>query len=379
MQCKACGTNIRLGARYCITCGLALGGKSGICPDCHSPVKYGAPFCRHCGKKLGNLCSRCQRINRITVKYCVHCGSKMSGSLSEHPYGTGKLKPGFILGDDYQIVAKIAQGGMSAVYEVRQHGLTGDEQRLAMKEMSFTALQALKKDHQKIVIDGFRREFQLLSQLSHPNLVRAYDYFEYRDRQYYIMEFLQGQTLETILEAIPADEFIAVDRVLNWAQQVCAVLSYLHSQSPPVIYRDLKPSNIMEISGGSKIKLFDFGIARFYKPGQDYDTLRFGTDGYLAPEVLARQSQTNQQTDVYSFGVLIHQLLTGFDPQIDPFNIRPVRTINSLVPNSVAVAIDRAMNPDPTRRTATVHELLFDLFGSGDDLPLPDTMKVPTN
>jgi serine/threonine-protein kinase len=256
---------------------------------------------------------------------------------------------------------------MGAVYEVRRKGLTGLGPRLAMKEMSFSALRALDPGQQQVVIEGFHQEFELLSKLSHPNLVKAYEFFEVHDRQYYIMEFLEGQTLETVLDDLPAGQFLPVDRVLLWAQQVCAVLSYLHAQSPPIIYRDLKPSNLMLIGAGPDIKLFDFGIARFYKPGKDYDTLRFGTDGYLAPEVVAHLAQTSQKTDVYALGVLLHQLLTGNDPQVDPFNLRPIQSVNPNVPDGVAVAIERALTLDPSMRTISVRDVLMDLFKSDDD------------
>ncbi len=350
--------------------------KNLACPYCRELVTRGKPFCRHCGKPLGPVCPRCQRLNRPAVKFCVHCGSQMAGKIGDHPYGTGRLQPGNAVGGHYQIVSKIAQGGMGAVYEVRRQGVSGLGPRLAMKEMSFSMLKVLEPQKRKIIIEGFRREFQLLSRLSHTNLVRAYDYFEAGERQYYVMEYLEGQTLETILDALPPGGFLPVERVLTWARQLCSVLDYLHAQSPPIIYRDLKPSNIMEMRADQAVKLFDFGIARFYKPGQKRDTLRFGTDGYLAPEVIARHAQTNPQTDVYALGVLLHQLLTCNDPQIDPFRLPPVQSINPQVPDPVAAAVERASTLDPTRRTATVRDVLADLLGAGDDDALPATIRI---
>jgi serine/threonine-protein kinase len=287
----------------------------------------------------------------------------MAEEAPTNPYGTGKLLPGSALGSNYVIVEKIAQGGMGAVYEVRQPTSPHPSRRLALKEMSFAMLKVLEPEKQKLVVDGFRREFELLSKLSHPNLVRAHDYFEAQGRQYYVMEYINGQTLETVMECQPMGQFLPVDRVLVWARQLCDVLAYLHDQHPPIIYRDLKPSNIMEVRGTQSVKLFDFGIARFYKPGKQSDTLRFGTNGYLAPEVIARRSQTNEQTDVYALGILLHQLLTRYDPQIDPFGLPQIRSINPNVPEQIAAVIERAISLDPTQRTRTARQMFADLFG----------------
>jgi serine/threonine-protein kinase len=287
----------------------------------------------------------------------------MTKKAPSNPYGTGKLLPGSALGTKYVIVEKIAQGGMSAVYEVREPKSPYTHRRLALKEMSFAMLKVLDPRKQKLVINGFRREFKLLSKLSHPNLIRAYDYFEAQGRQYYVMEFIDGQTLETIMESQPMGQFLPIERVLIWARQLCEILTYLHDQNPPIIYRDLKPSNIMEVCGTQIVKLFDFGIARFYKPGKQSDTLRFGTNGYLAPEVIARRSQTNEQTDVYALGVMLHQLFTRYDPQIDPFHLPPICSINPSVPERISSAIERAISLDPSRRTRTARQVLTDLFG----------------
>jgi serine/threonine protein kinase len=119
----------------------------------------------------------------------------------------------------------------------------------------------------------------------------------------------RGRTLESLIELLPPGAFFPLDHILDWARQLCDALHYLHSQTPPIIYRDLKPSNIMEVAGSHLLKLFDFGIARYYKPGQRSDTVRFGTDGYLAPEIVAYQTQTSKQTDVFALGAVLHQLL----------------------------------------------------------------------
>lgn len=298
------------------------------------------------------------------------------------PYGTGKLPRGLVLGGRYLIVRKIAQGGMGAVYEAKE--LTKPDQRLALKEMSFSMLKWLDPDQQKAVVESFRREFDLLSQLSHPNLVQAYEFFEEQGRQYYVMEYLEGQTLETILDNEPPGRLLPLQRVLGWGRQLCDVLEYLHGQTPPIIYRDLKPSNIMEVSTSgadpagydSIVKLFDFGIARFYKPGQQSDTVRFGTDGYLAPEIAAYHSQTSVQTDIYALGVLLHQLLTRHDPLTDLWRRPGVRTLNPGAPEYVARAIEHATMLDVNLRTRSAAEMRRELSISEVQSPVQQAAPV---
>ncbi len=335
----------------------------------------------------GFFCPQCQRVNRPNVKYCAHCGTKMSAQPVANPYGTGKLPPGLILAGRYMIVAKIAQGGMGAVYEARDVSVKPAQpvlespvhkpQRLAIKEMSFSMLGRLKPEHQKAVVEGFQREFEILSTLNHPNLVRAFHFFEEQGRQYFVMEYIEGHTLETILENQPPGRFLPIERVMEWAKQLCQVLVYLHAQVPPIIYRDLKPSNIMEVAGSHRLKLFDFGIARFYKPGKSTDTVRFGTDGYLAPEIVAQHSQTNEQTDIFALGVMLHQLLTRHDPQSGPWQHPPLRLLNQNVPERIAQAIERAMVLNPKQRTPSAVALRVDLFGSAQVLDGARSDAVP--
>ena len=381
MNCKRCGTALREEAKFCPKCGASAEIHTGMCPSCNNPINAGMRFCRVCGKSLeGIFCPVCQRVNPANTKFCVHCGAVFSEQALDYPYSTGKLPPGVNLGGRYLIVRKIAQGGMGAVYEAKE--LVPPGRRLAIKEMSFSMLKLLEKDEQRILIDSFYREFELLSRLSHPNLVQAHQFFEEQGRHYYVMEFLEGRTLESLLDNLPQGDTFSVERVMGWARQLCDVLAYLHSQTPPVIYRDLKPSNVMELilaaessaggpsangspaqAGAGLIKLFDFGIARFYKPGQKSDTLRFGTDGYLAPEIIAYHSQTSEQTDIYSLGVLLHQLFTRHDPLSDPWRRPLVRKLNPGVPEHVEKAIERATALDAINRTPNARDMLQDLLG----------------
>jgi serine/threonine protein kinase len=323
----------------------------------------------------------------------------MVGQPPSEMYETGKLPPGVILGGRYLLLRKVAQGGMGAVYEAKEVP-TSTILRLAVKEMSLSILSMISQEQRQVLVDSFHREFDLLSKLEHPNLVRAYQFFEEQSRYYFVMEYIEGRTLETILDTLPPGQFLEVDRVLAWARQLCEVLQFLHSQRPPIIYRDLKPSNVMELNSrlavsknlpgisqeassadgdagtglDVKIKLFDFGIARFYKPGQKSDTVRFGTEGYLAPEIIAYHTQTSERTDVYALGSLLHQVFTRYDPQMDPWKRPSVRSVNPQVPEQVARAIEHALALNPANRTPSAQAFLDELFRG-----LPAQFKAPVS
>jgi serine/threonine-protein kinase len=133
--------------------------------------------------------------------------------------------------------------------------------------------------------------------------------------------------------------------------QLCKVLEYLHTLNPPVIFRDLKPGNVM-LTGKNEVKLIDFGIARFFKPGQTRDTVNLGTPGYAAPELYGGAGQSDPRTDVYSLGVLLYQMLTGYDPTaaVTPFPLPDLRSVTQELPSNVIEVISRAIQLRPDWR-----------------------------
>ena len=267
---------------------------------------------------------------------------------------------------------------MGAVYEAKEVPVTPTSRRLAIKEMSFSMLNHLQETQQKAVVESFHREYDLLSKLTHPNLVRAFEFFEENGRQFFVMEYIEGRTLESLIELLPPGAFFPLEHILDWARQLCDALHYLHSQTPPIIYRDLKPSNIMEVAGSHLLKLFDFGIARYYKPGQRSDTVRFGTDGYLAPEIVAYQTQTSKQTDVFALGAVLHQLLTRYDPQIDPWRRPSIQSVNPFVPANVMKAIEHALSLNPATRSPGADLVLKELFGNQAEVEITNiSMQNP--
>jgi serine/threonine-protein kinase len=266
-----------------------------------------------------------------------------------HGFGTGDLLPTTLLAGRYVILEKIAQGGMGAVYKAKDKRLQGT--LVAVKEMSESAIQPSEREQ---VIECFQREAELLARLRHPNLARVTDRFQRGDRHYTVMEYVEGDTLHDVLKT--RSEPFPEERVLIWADQLCDVLAFLHRQHPKIIYRDMKPGNVMVMEGTDVVKLIDFGIARFYKPGRRRDTIEFGTDGYAPPEQYGK-AQTDERSDVYALGATLHQLLSLRDPVSKPFHFPPLHRLNPKVSHRVASVIDKAVEASKSERYQDMDEM----------------------
>jgi len=280
--------------------------------------------------------------------------------LNSLPSVIGRTASGRLLGastlvDRYVILERIAKGGMGAIYKAMDKRL-GDK-IVAIKEMNAAVIASAEREQ---VIEAFRREAELLATLQHPNLVRVTDTFQVEAVHYMVMEYIPGKTLQKLLDE--SQEPYNEEQVLDWARQLCSVLFYLHSQDPPIIYRDMKPANIMIVEGTDQVKLIDFGIARFYKPGKRKDTIQFGTDGYAPPEQYGK-TQTDVRSDVYALGAVLHQLLTLRDPQTVLFQFPPVKDLNPKVSGRVNAAIARAIQLNKDNRPSNIAEFWADLSG----------------
>jgi serine/threonine protein kinase len=245
---------------------------------------------------------------------------------------------------------------MGAVYLVSDQRLAGKQ--YALKEMSDQAIA--DPAERQAALEAFQQEAAMLAALNHANLPQVTDYFTEGGNQYLVMEYVQGQTLEKKLEAArgPLPEPV----VRRYAEQLCDVLVYLHGQRPPIIFRDLKPANIMVLPGDKQIKLIDFGIARHFKPGKSKDTQAMGTPGYAAPEQYGK-GQSDARTDLYAFGATLHHAITGRDPSTEPFKFPPVRSYNSIASASFEQLVGRAVMLDPGDRWQSARELQNALFG----------------
>jgi serine/threonine protein kinase len=210
-----------------------------------------------------------------------------------------------LLNRRYLLQRYLGKGGMGVVYKAADR-LFGNRP-VAIKEMKHSHLGAREIAR---VTAAFRQEALILANLQHQNLPSIIDHFGEHGNLYLVMEFIDGDTLADVLQQ-SGGQGLLIEEVLLIAEQLCAVLDYLHSHQPPVIFRDLKPGNIMIT--GDHLYLIDFGIARLFKPAQLRDTLVSGTPGYAPPEQYG--GRTTERSDIYSLGATLHHLLTGVAPR----------------------------------------------------------------
>jgi len=293
------------------------------------------------------VCPYCNTSNPTQAKYCLNCATPLRGDTPIKGL-TGRLLPNTVLANRYLIVRKLGRGGMGAVYLVSDMRLGG--KNWAIKEMSQAAL--VDEQERKDALAAFQREANLLATLNHPNLTKVVDYFEEGGKHYLVMDYIDGQTLDELIEA--RTEPFSEAQVNTWALQLCDVLQYLHTLPQPVIFRDLKPGNVM-ITKDGQAKLIDFGIARLFKPGKNRDTASFGTAGYSPPEQYGR-GQTDARSDVYSLGATLHQMITLRDPQDEPFRFQNPKITNQLISNRFDHAIMKAVQQDPENRWQSAHD-----------------------
>jgi serine/threonine protein kinase len=265
-----------------------------------------------------------------------------------------------LLKQRYQLIKKLGVGGYGVVYKALDTEFGG--RLVAIKEMSPAELDEKEKAE---ATEAFKREAFMLAALTHPNLPSIYDYFTENGRWYLVMSYIEGETLEAYLSRSSGGK-LPVEKVLTIGTQLASVLSYLHKRNPPIIFRDLKPSNIMRIPEG-QIYLIDFGIARHFKVGQPKDTMALGSPGYAAPEQYGR-TQSTPQTDVYSLGATLHHMLTGIDPSDSPFN--HTRLDLPRYPQ-LSILISCMLDMDPRKRPASMGNIKRELqrISSGRSYP----------
>jgi tRNA A-37 threonylcarbamoyl transferase component Bud32 len=238
----------------------------------------------------------------------------LGGSTSGKKSGLKPLAEGTLLNSRYQIVKKIGGGGMGAVYLACDQNLGGIER--AVKEM---VQSSIEEDQQNKAVEDFKRESTILSTLDHPSIPTIYDYFfdDHECRFYLVMKYISGGDLAGRLRSTPGGR-VDEKTVTEWAIQVADVLSYLHNLPTTIVYRDLKPSNIMLDGTTGKIMLIDFGIARSINQ-EEKGVTAVGTMGYAPPELFS--GQVEPRSDIYSLGSTMFHLLTGADPQNNPLLI----------------------------------------------------------
>lgn len=259
------------------------------------------------------------------------------------------LEIGSLVDGKYKILNKVGQGGMSVVY-------------LAMNEKANKqwAVKEVRKDGIKdfeVVKQGLVAETDILKKLSHPHLPSIIDVIDTEDSFIIIMDYIQGNSLNKALDEYGAQP---QEYVIDWAKQLCDVLGYLHSRTPAIIYRDMKPANIMLKPDGN-VTLIDFGTAREFKEKNLADTTCLGTVGYAAPEQFGGMGQTDARTDIYCLGATLYHLVTGMNPCEPPYEIKPIREINPALSSGLERILLKCTQRDPNDRYQSAAELMYAL------------------
>ncbi len=262
------------------------------------------------------------------------------------------LQPGTLICAKYQVIRLIGRGGMSAVYQAR--------------DLSSGKLYAIKdverngKANNNVVLQSLTAEGRMLKQLDNPHLPKIYDIIENPDSFMLVMDFIEGESLDKVIARQGAQP---IDRVYNWSMQICEVFSYLHSQNPPIVYRDMKPANVILQPNGN-IMMIDFGTARTQKSNyMQSDTICIGTAGFAAPEQFGGLGESTARTDIFCLGATIYNLITGHSPCDNPKGILPLEGWNPRLAGSpLSYIISKCTRNDPNERYQTALELRNDLY-----------------
>lgn len=381
LVCHTCGFVNMIGEKYCSECGAPLtidtpparpvyplpeiDDELDLPPEPELPPRQpNVPTgertinCRYCGSK-----------NALGSKYCFECGAplvshtnpnhnvqKTSSAVrsrqnyrpqEEETEGPAPLPPNTVLQGRYQITKRIGQGGMGAIY------LADDlrfSQRVAVVKEMLDHFQ--DPEQRRIATNNFDREAEMLANLKHPGIPEVYDRFTEGNRHYLVMEYVNGADLEQRLMNQDNEPFNEAD-VLDWSVQICEILHYLHRQNPPIVYRDMKPANLI-LNEEGRIYVVDFGIARHFNPTKKGTMI--GTQGYAPPEQY--RGQVEPRSDIYALAATMHHLLTGRDPQAEaPFTFPSVRELNARISPQTDKIITRCLSMEPEGRFRDTIEL----------------------
>lgn len=270
------------------------------------------------------------------------------GAIDDGVSHEGALKPNTILMARYRIMGELGGGGMGRVYQGRDLNFPDTKRMVAVKEMLPPPDPSLRESSLKV----FRREANILATLSHPATPQIYDFFDQNDRAYLVMEYINGSDLELLINKTKE---LPMDKIIEWAIDLCDVLSYLHNQPEPIIFRDMKPANVM-IDHLGKVRLIDFGIAKVFVSG--VKNTMIGTEGYSAPEQY--KGDVTPLSDIYSLGATLHHAITRKDPRLEPpfsFAERPIREYNDKAPKALADIIEKALAFEPKDRFQSCLEM----------------------
>lgn len=259
------------------------------------------------------------------------------------------LEIGSIIDGKYKILSKIGQGGMSTVYLAINEKAN---KPWAIKEVRKTGVKDFEIVRQSLLV-----EIELLRKLKHPGLPSIIDIIDQGENFLIVMDYIEGNTLGDIIQE---KGVLSQEDVVGWAIQLCDVLDYLHTRKPPIIYRDMKPSNIMLRSDGSVV-LIDFGTAREFKERSVADTTCLGTQGYAAPEQFGGMGQSDARTDIYSLGATLYHLVTGHNPTQPPYEMYPITHWNANLSTGLEKIILKCTQRNPEDRFQSAKDLRYAL------------------
>ena len=260
------------------------------------------------------------------------------------------LEIGSVIDGKYKILNQIGKGGMSVVYLAINEAA---QKTWAIKEVRKDGVQ-----DSQVVMQGLIAETDMLKRLHHPNLPSIIDVIDRENDFLIVMDYIEGKSLAKNLSESGAQP---QEYVIEWGKQLCDVLGYLHSRKPPIIYRDMKPANVMLKPDGN-ITLIDFGTAREFKnKGQVEDTYVLGTQGYAAPEQFGGQGETTPRTDIYGLGATLYHLVTGHNPAKPPYEMYPIRQWNQNLSEGLEQIILKCTKRNPDDRYQSCSELLYAL------------------
>lgn len=275
-------------------------------------------------------CAYCGADNDAPGRYCRQCGRVL---------GPAPLMPGLVLHQRYR-VAELFQP---------EAGPAGFSCTIWKVEDTATGRPMLLREYDidpRLKIADALAKVTAFTRLRHAHIAAILDLFDHAGRVMLIMESAGGRTLEDVLDEHP--QGIPEARVLVWGDQLCSGLEYLHTQDPPVIYRDLRPAAVL-VDPADRVQLVDFGYARLFRPEKTGDTQQMGTPGYVAPEMYER-AQTDARSDIFSLGVSLHRLLTCHQPGTTFPRLPRVRELNPAVSPELEAVITRATRLEPRQR-----------------------------
>lgn len=340
--------------QFCDECGLANDPGASHCSACQYPLAHTSTSASVSAAPapIKPVTITPPPVLEVTPGSLFTTSGQRSLVESLLPYGatspSADFLPGTLLARRYKIQEEIGRGGFSVVY--RAVDLNSRHREVAIKRIQLSTLSSRQ------VIDAtetFNRELTMLARFKSMSGVPAfYEHLTDAENWYLVMQYIPGQTLEEYLKKKPGG-YISEEETVALGRGIAHLMQSLHEANPPVIFRDLKPSNIM-LTSQHEFFLIDFGIARNYTPGKTKDTTPLGSPGFAPPEQYGR-AQTDQRSDVYSLGATLQTLLTGRDPQ----ELRSGEVSHNPKPPSRALRrlLDDMLSPTPVQRPLTMRRV----------------------